>query len=376
MSKVGFNSAACFSSGPTRRHPEWSLGELQGFAVGRSHRSIPAKQKLQSIIDQTRGMLDIPNDYLIAIMPGSATGAMEAAMWQLLGPRCVNMHVCEVFTQLWADDLERELKLNTTVTRITRDNIPEFTDTGEDDIVLALNGTTAGFRYKNYEWLKKNRNGLVIADATSAAFCMSIEWDLFDVVAFSWQKGLGSEAAHGMLVLNPRAIERVMNYKPAWPVPRLFSLKRKDGSLNEAVFRGETLNTPSMLAVEDCLAALAWIEGKGGASWCYEQCQDNFKTLADFIAADTRFRFAFEGEYNSPASPCFVVQAWEDLPADARWEKYRAIGKTLEERDVAYAIVNHAHSFPAFRFWCGPMVEGKDITRVMHAIAAELDREC
>jgi len=363
---------ACFSSGPTRKHPEWSVEALKDVAAGRSHRSQIGLKKLKDIVDLTRNLLNVPDDYRIALMPGSATGAIEAAMWQLLGPLPVSMHVCDVFTQLWADDIERELKLDHTLVKITRDHIPVFHDNSLSDIVLAINGTTTGFRYPNFEWLEKDREGLVIADATSAAFCMEIPWYSLDAVAFSWQKGLGSEAAHGMLVLSPKAVDRLLTYTPSWPIPRLFKLTRKDGTLNEAVFEGVTLNTPSMLAVEDCLSALHWVKDHGGGSGVIEKCSRNFQRLSHLISMDNRFDLAFKGDLNSPSSPCFIVKEWENLDVVDRWQRYVSIAQKLERENVAYDIANHAHSFPAFRLWCGPMVAEQDVERVFNHIAQEI----
>src|SRR5271168_4396252 len=274
-----------FSSGPCAKRPGWSPQSLTGAFLGRSHRSKPGKAKLKRAIELTREVLEVPADYKIGIVPASDTGAVEMALWSLLGPRPVTVIAWESFGEGWVNDVVKELKLdNVTTLKAGYGELPDLTKVDPaSDVVFAWNGTTSGVRLPNADWIAADRAGLTICDATSAAFAQPLDWAKLDVVTFSWQKALGGEAAHGMLVLSPRAVERLETYKPAWPLPKIFRMT-KGGKLNEGIFDGETINTPSMLALEDYLDALKWAASIGGLKALMARSNANLKVLADWVA--------------------------------------------------------------------------------------------
>src|SRR3974390_2073454 len=275
-----------FSSGPCAKRPGWSLQNLAGAFLGRSHRAKAGKAKLKYAIDLTREVLQVPADYRIGIVPASDTGAIEMALWSLLGPQPVTMLAWESFGEGWVGDVAKELKLkNVTVRRAPYGELPDLTAIDpSNDIVFTWNGTTSGVRVPNADWIAADRTGLAICDATSAAFAQPLDWSKLDVVTFSWQKALGGEAAHGMLILSPRAVARLESYKPAWPLPKIFRMT-KGGKLNEGIFEGETINTPSMLCVEDYLDTLQWAKSVGGLNATIARSDANAKALSDWVAA-------------------------------------------------------------------------------------------
>ena len=357
-----------FSSGPCAKRPGWTPEALKDACLSRSHRSKHGKAKLKEAIDRTRKVLGVPKDYRIAIVAGSDTGAVEVALWSLLGPRPVDVLAWESFGEDWVTDVVKQLKLKDTRTiKADYGVLPDLSKTdASHDIVFVWNGTTSGVRVSNGDWIKDDREGLTICDATSAAFAMDLPWPKLDVVTFSWQKVLGGEGAHGMLILSPRAASRLESYEPAWPLPKLFRLT-KDKKLVEGVFEGETINTPSMLAVEDYLDALKWAEANGGLQGLRERADANLKALAlwvekrawvDFLCADPKIR--------SNTSVCLkVVDPWfTALAKDAQAAAASKIAGLLEKEGVAFDIGGYRAAPPGLRIWCGSTVERSDIEKL------------
>jgi phosphoserine aminotransferase len=354
-----------FSSGPCAKRPGWTAEALDGALLGRSHRSGPGKAKLKDAIDRTKTLLGLPPGYLCAIVPASDTGAMEIAMWSLLGPRPVDVFAWESFGEDWVTDALKQLKIKDARSfKAAYGALPDLAqaDPGHD-IVFTWNGTTGGVRVPNADWIASGRDGIVICDATSAAFAYDIAWDKIDVATFSWQKVLGGEAAHGMLVLSPRAVARLESYTPPWPMPKLFRLT-KAGKLNAAIFEGETINTPSMLALEDYLDALAWAEGLGGLPALKARVAKNFAALSrwvgktgwiDFLAADESCR--------STTSVCLKITdpAFGALNEDAQYKAVKTIADLLEAEAVAFDVAGHRNAPPGLRIWCGATVEADEI---------------
>jgi phosphoserine aminotransferase len=355
-----------FSSGPCAKRPGWSLDALQGAALGRSHRSKIGKAKLRQAIDLTREVLEVPADYRIGIVPASDTGAVEMALWSLLGPhRGVDVVAWESFGLGWVTDVVKQLKLPDARTiKADYGKLPDLSTIDFDrDVVFTWNGTTSGVRVPNGDWIPADRKGLTICDATSAAFAQNLAFDKLDVVTFSWQKALGGEAAHGMLILSPRAVERLETYTPAWPLPKIFRLL-KGGKLNEGVFVGETINTPSMLCVEDYLDALTWAKSVGGLKGMMGRADANLAALAawaektpwiDFFAEDPATR--------SNTSICLKIVDPDVTRLDlaAQEALVRAIAARLDKEGAAYDIAFHRDAPPHFRIWGGATVETSDL---------------
>jgi phosphoserine aminotransferase len=356
-----------FSSGPCAKHPGWTLAALGSALVGRSHRSKPGKARLKEAIERSRKILGIPAGYKIAITPGSDTGAMEMALWSLLGPREVEIFAWDNFGESWITDTVGQLKLKAQIHSAPYGKLPVMKMARERDAVFVWNGTSSGVRLPDGDFIPADREGLTICDATSAAFAMDLPWDKLDATSFSWQKVLGSEAAHGMLVLSPRALARLERYTPPWPMPKIFRLT-KDGKIMDGIFEGETLNTPSMLAVEDYLNALAWAEKLGGlkaliartganaavlAAWCKNSA------WADFLCEDAATR--------STTSVCLkITDPWfTALGEDARATAARKIASLLEREGVAFDIGFHRSAPPGLRIWCGATVEKSDLEALM-----------
>jgi phosphoserine aminotransferase len=352
-----------FSSGPCAKIPNFSLDMLSDAALGRSHRAAIGKDKLLAAIEGTREVLGIPADYRIGIVPASDTGAVEMAMWSLLGARGVEMVAWESFGSEWVTDAVKQLKLDATVRKAEYGQIVDMTQVDYDrDVVFTWNGTTSGVRMANADAIPADRAGLTICDATSAAFAMDLPWDKLDVVTFSWQKVMGGEAAHGMLVLSPRAVERLESYTPAWPLPKIFRLT-KGGKLIEGIFKGETINTPSMLAVEDYLVALDWARSIGGLPTLIARCDANAKVIADFCAANEWIaNLAEDPATASTTSVClkFTNPAIADGAAFAK-----AVAKRLEKAGVAFDIGAYRDAPAGLRIWCGATVEASDIAILM-----------
>jgi phosphoserine aminotransferase len=354
-----------FSSGPCAKRPGWSLQNLTDAVLGRSHRSKIGKTKLKRAIDLTREVLEVPADYRIGIVPASDTGAVEMALWSLLGARPVTMLAWESFGEGWVTDVEKQLRLkDLTVIKAPYGELPDLGKIDfANDVVFTWNGTTSGVRVPNGDWISAKRQGLTICDATSAAFAQRLDWPKLDVVTFSWQKALGGEGAHGMLVLSPRAVERLETYKPAWPLPKIFRLT-KGGKLNEGIFAGETINTPSMLCVEDYLDALQWAKSAGGLTATIARSDANAKTLSDWVAATAWINhLAKNANERSNTSVCLKVvdPAVTHLSVDDQAAFAKNLAGLLEKEGVAYDIAFYRDAPPGLRIWCGATVERRDI---------------
>jgi phosphoserine aminotransferase len=361
---------AHFSSGPCAKRPGWTSEILKDAALGRSHRAKLGKAKLKLAIDLTREILEVPADYRIGITPGSDTGAVEMALWSLLGARGVDMLAWESFGEGWVTDVLKQLKLaNARTLAAPYGALPDLASVDFDnDVVFTWNGTTSGVRVPNGDWIDANRKGLTICDATSAAFAQKLDWDKLDVVTFSWQKALGGEAAHGMLILGPRAVERLETYKPAWPLPKVFRMT-KGGKLIEGIFEGETINTPSMLCVEDYIDALQWAKTLGGLKALIGRADANTRVIADWVARTPWIDFlATDPETRSNTSVCLKVvdPAIVALPADAQAAFAKGIAALLEKEKAAYDIGSYRDAPPGLRIWCGATVEASDVEALTH----------
>jgi phosphoserine aminotransferase len=354
-----------FSSGPCAKRPGWSLQNLTDAVLGRSHRSKIGKAKLKRAIDLTREVLDVPADYRIGIVPASDTGAVEMALWSLLGARPVTMLAWESFGEGWVTDVEKQLKLkDLSVIKAPYGELPDLSKIDfSTDVVFTWNGTTSGVRVPNGEWIDAGRKGLTICDATSAAFAQKLDWPKLDVVTFSWQKALGGEGAHGMLILSPRAVDRLETHKPAWPLPKIFRLT-KGGKLNEGIFAGETINTPSMLCVEDYLDALQWAKSIGGLSATVARSDANAKALSDWVTATAWIdHLAKNAGERSNTSVCLKVvdPAVTRLSGDDQAAFAKTLAALLEKEGVAYDIAYYRDAPPGLRIWCGATVERRDV---------------
>jgi len=354
-----------FSSGPCAKRPGWSLQLLNGADLGRSHRAPKLKVKLQQAIDLTRDVLCVPQDYRIAIVPASDTGAVEMALWSLLGARGVDMLSWESFGDEWVSDVTKQLKLeDVRHFKAPYGQLPDLTQIDCDrDVVFTWNGTTSGVRVPNGDFIAADRKGLTICDATSAAFAQSLDFSKLDVVTFSWQKALGGEAAHGMLILSPRAVERLENYQPTWGLPKIFRLT-KGGKLIEGIFKGETINTPSMLCVEDYLDALQWAKSIGGLAALIKRADDNLALLRDFVDKTAWLEFlAVEAATLSNSSPCLRIVDPDIvcLEVERQAAFAKALVRRLEENQVAYDIGSYRDAPVGLRIWTGATVDSKDI---------------
>jgi phosphoserine aminotransferase len=352
-----------FSSGPCTKIPGFSLDMLSDAPLGRSHRAAVGKAKLKEAIDLTREILGVPADYRIGIVPASDTGAVEMALWSLLGARPVEMLAWESFGEGWVTDVVKQLKLDAIVKKAPYGEIVDFATVDFDrDVVFTWNGTTSGVRVPNGDAIPAGRAGLTISDATSAAFAMDLPWSKLDVVTFSWQKVLGGEGGHGVLILSPRAVERLESYVPAWPLPKIFRMT-KGGKLIEGIFTGETINTPSMLCVEDYLVALKWAQGIGGLTGLIARAEANAKAIADFVAArDWIANLAVDPATASTTSVClkFTDARIKDGAAFAK-----AVAKRLEKEGVALDAGAYRDAPAGLRIWCGSTVETSDIVALM-----------
>ncbi len=354
-----------FSSGPCAKRPGWTSEVLDTALLGRSHRSAPGKAKLKDAIDRTKKLLGVPEGFRCAIVPASDTGAMELAMWSMLGPRPVDVLAWESFGEDWVTDALKQLKVkDARGFKAAYGALPDLAQADPThDIVFTWNGTTGGVRVPNADWIARDREGIVICDATSAAFAMDLDWSKLDAVTFSWQKVLGGEAAHGMLVLSPRAVARLESYTPPWPMPKLFRLI-KGGKLNEAIFEGETINTPSMLALEDYLDALSWAEGIGGLPALKARVAANFAALTRWVSgADWIDFLAGEETCRSPTSVCLKITDpdFGALSEDAQYKTIKKLADLLEAEAVAFDVAGHRNAPPGLRIWCGATVEPDEI---------------
>jgi phosphoserine aminotransferase len=353
-----------FSSGPCAKRPGWDTQNLASALLGRSHRSKPGKARLKEAIDQTRAVLEVPSDYLIGIVPGSDTGAMEMAMWSLLGPRPVQLLAFESFGKDWVTDVTKQLKLEPAVLDAPYGQLPDLSKVDpKADLIFTWNGTTSGVRVPNGDFISADREGLTICDATSAAFAQTLDWQKLDVVTFSWQKALGGEAAHGVLILSPRAVERLESYSPPWPMPKLFRMT-KGGKVSADIFEGATINTPSMLCVEDYLDALRWAAGIGGLAELKRRADANLQVLADWTAAAGWAGFlAEDAAIRSNTSVCLKVvdPRVTGLAPEAQADFAKKLASLLEKEGVALDIGAYRDAPAGLRIWCGATVEEDDL---------------
>lgn len=358
-----------FSSGPCAKRPGWSLESLSDALLGRSHRSKPGKAKLSALIDRTRKILNIPDDYRIGIVPASDTGAVEMALWSLLGARGVDVLVWESFSQDWATDVVKQLKLaDARILEADYGQIPDLRQVNwQNDVVFVWNGTTSGARVPNGDWIADDRAGLSICDATSAAFAMDLPWQKLDVVTWSWQKVLGGEGQHGMIVLSPRAVERLESYKPAWPLPKIFRLT-SGGKISEGIFKGETINTPSMLCVEDQLDALDWAASVGGLPALMKRSEQNLAAIADWVAKTPWVDFLVaDPAIRSCTSICIKIADADVLAKgdDVVTKVAARMAALLDSEGVAYDVAAYRSAPPGLRIWGGATIETSDITALL-----------
>jgi phosphoserine aminotransferase len=373
----------CFSSGPTTKRPGWSAQNLTNAILGRSHRCGPAKARINSAIDQTRELLGVPDDYRIGIVPASDTGAFELAMWSLLGARGVDCLAWESFGKGWATDLLKQLRLDD-VRMLEADygHLPDLSAVDCDrDVVFTWNGTTSGVKVPDGDWIAADRAGLTLCDATSAAFAQDLPFDKLDVVTFSWQKVLGGEAAHGILILSPRAVERLESHVPAWPLPKIFRLT-KGGKLNEGIFKGDTINTPSMLCVEDFCDTLAWALSIGGRDALFARADANAKAISDWVERTDWVDFlAVDPATRSNTSVCLTIAdpAVTALAEADQAAFAKALAALLEAEGVAFDIGAYRDAPAGLRIWCGGTVETADLETLTHwldwAFASVLSRQ-
>ncbi|WP_108682977.1 phosphoserine transaminase [Methyloceanibacter sp. wino2] len=358
-----------FSSGPCTKYKGWSLEVLSGALLGRNHRQTDTLGRIAEALDRTRALLKLPDDYRVALVPASDTGAVEMALWNLLGPRGVDVLAWEAFSADWVTDIVDELKLSDV--RVLTAPYGELPDLGQvdfaRDVVFAWNGTTSGVRVPNADWISGTREGLTICDATSAVFAQDIDWRKLDVTTYSWQKVLGGEAQHGMLILSPRAVERLESYTPPWPMPKLFRLA-DDGKLMESVFEGSTINTPSMLCIEDYLAALAFAERVGGLEGTIARADANAETISNWVAETPWVDFlAIDPATRSNTSICLKVVDPDvtALSADEQAAFAKRIAKRLEKEGVAFDIASYRSAPPGLRIWTGSTVERSDVEALL-----------
>jgi len=358
-----------FSSGPCAKRPGWSVEALRDAAVGRSHRAAIGKQKLAAVIDRSRSVLGLPDDYRLGIVPASDTGAVEMVLWSVLGARGVDVLAWESFGQGWVTDIEKQLKpADARAVRADYGELPDLAAVDFDrDVVFTWNGTTSGVRVPDGSFIPDDRAGLAICDATSAVFAMDLPWKKLDAVTWSWQKVLGGEGAHGMLALSPRAIQRLRSHTPAWPMPKVFRLAQ-GGALAEGIFRGETINTPSMLCVEDALDSLAWVEEIGGRKAVQERSEQNLASVARWVERTDWVDFlAARPEWRSCTSICLqIVDPWfRGLDAAAQAKIAKQVATRLADEGVAYDIGSYRDAPPGLRIWGGATVANEDIEALL-----------
>ena len=360
---------AHFSSGPCAKRPGWTLDKLKGAVLGRSHRAKEGKAALAQAIELTRTVLEVPKDYLIGIMPASDTGAFEAAMWTMLGARGVDVLAWESFGKGWVTDIVKQLKLKDVRTiEAPYGALPDLKQVDfSRDVVFTWNGTTSGVRVPNGDWIPADREGLTLVDATSAAFAQHLEWPKIDVLTFSWQKALGGEAQHGMLILSPRAVARLESYKPAWPLPKLFRMT-KDGKVDRGIFAGETINTPSMLCVEDYLDALRWAQDVGGLNGLIRRADLNAKTLLDWVERTPWIaNLATDPKTRSNTSVCLTIvdPAVTKLDKAGQADFAKRLAARLDKEGVAKDIGAYRDAPPGLRIWTGSTIEHIDVEALL-----------
>ena len=344
-----------FSSGPCSKRPGYQLQALDIGTLGRSHRSSVGKTALREVCEETKRLLGLPDDYLVGVVPASDTGAFEMAMWSMLGARGVDVFAWESFGKTWLNDIVKDLTLpDVNIYEADYGVLPDLSLTNKrNDIVFTWNGTTSGVKVPDGDWIPSDREGLTFCDATSAVFAMEMPWSKLDVTTFSWQKVLGSEGAHGMLILSPRAVVRLETYAPPWPLPKIFKLTKK-GKLIDGIFRGETINTPSMLCVADYLDALRWIDSIGGLKGAIRRSEENLAVIADFVSKSDWLSFLAQDQSTvSNTSVCLSVEASPD--------QVKAMTKLLETEGVAFDIGAYRDAPPGLRIWCGATIEKTDV---------------
>jgi phosphoserine aminotransferase len=366
-----------FSSGPCAKRPGFTLAALEGALLGRSHRAKEPKAKLAEVITLSREILGLPADWRLGIVPASDTGAVEMALWSMLGARPVDVLAHESFSEAWATDVIKQLKLaDARVISADYGKLPDVTAIDfAHDVVLAWNGTTSGVRFPNGDFIPAEREGLVIADSTSAAFAMDLPFEKLDVVTWSWQKVLGGEAAHGMLALSPRAVERLLNYKPAWPLPKIFRMT-SGGKLTEGLFVGETINTPSMLAVEDALDGLRWAKSVGGLKGLIARSEGNLAAIEKWVEGNPRVKFlAEDAATRSCTSICLSICAdwFVALAPEAQAKAAKAVAALLEKNGVGFDAASYRDAPPGLRIWGGATVETSDIEALLPWIDYAID---
>jgi len=361
-----------FSSGPTAKYSGWQAADLKNALVGRNHRSADGLTRINTMLDLVRALLDVPTSHHIALVPGSATGGFEMLLWNLLGQRPIDSLVHDVFSMRWHNDITQQLCLdNVNLIQAAPGHLPDITQINFDhDVVLNWNGTTTGVRYPGSDFILEGRQGLVIADLTSAVFCEAFDWTKFDAAAFSWQKGLGGEAAHGIIIVNDRALTRLAQHEPKWPIPYVFSM-HKNQQINLGLFKGQTLNTPSMLCVEDYIQALQWAERQGGAAFLKTRlaanCQIalswvNQQNWCDYLASDLHTR--------SYSTHCFkITESWfQNSPVSEQWLFLKKVAVLLSQENMVFDCVNHIDSVPSFRLWGGPTIEATDLQAALNCL--------
>ena len=358
-----------FSSGPCAKRPGWNIQNLKTDSLGRSHRAKLPKQRLAEVINLSKELLNIPSDYKVGIIAGSDTGAIEAAMWSLLGKTGVEVLAWESFGSDWVKDIKEQLKIkNLTIHQSDYGDLPDFQKINFDnDIVFNWNGTTSGVCLPNADWITDNRKGLTICDATSAVFAMEMDWHKLDVITWSWQKVLGGEAAHGMIALSPKSLERLSEYQPTWPIPKIFRLANNKKVI-EGIFKGETINTPSMLCVEDAIDALNWIQSIGGSKGSIDKSQSNLQVVKTWVETKDWIDFlAKDSSALSSTSICLkITDPWFlGLSADQQQLKIKEINSFLDKEQVAFDINAYRTAPPGFRIWGGATVESSDIETLL-----------
>ena len=358
-----------FSSGPTTKRPGWSPAVLEGAVLGRSHRSIPAKLKITQTMDLARQILGLPDDYLIGILPGSDTGAVEIALWSMLGARGVDVLAWEAFGKDWVNDIVTQLQIdNVTVHESGYGTLPDLAAVNFDnDVVMTWNGTTSGVKVPDGNWIVDDRKGLVIADATSACFAMELPWAKLDVVTFSFQKAIGGEGAHGVMILSPRAVERLNNYTPSWPIPKLFRLT-SNGRFNAAIFNGNTINTPSLLVIEDALDALLWAQSIGGLSALIDRSNSCLEAIKRWVDASPTFGFLAEdpATISNTSVTISIIDPWfSALDGNQKSAFVAALAHRLSAENVGYDLASYRNAPAGLRIWAGPMVDVNDIKSLL-----------
>jgi phosphoserine aminotransferase len=358
-----------FSSGPCAKHPGWKLDLLADAEVGRSHRSKPGRAKLQEVIERSRRVLEIPDDYRIGIVPASDTGAVEMVLWSMLGARGVDILAWESFGSQWVNDVIAQLELRNAEARVADyGELPDLHEVNfQNDVVFPWNGTTSGVRIPDGDWIPEDRAGLTICDATSAVFAMDLPWEKLDVVTWSWQKVLGGEAGHGMLSISPRAVERLENFKPPRPLPKIFRLT-KGGKLIEGIFRGDTINTPSMLCVEDAIDALRWVESIGGRDEVRKRSEANLDVISEWVDRSSWANFlASQPETRSCTSVCLQISdPWfQALEPDEQTATAKHVARMLDEEGIAFDVGSYRAAPPGLRIWAGATVERSDLEALL-----------